>query len=266
MLKFLRALALQTSDTTDPKSLLVSHNRKMQQANGGDADGYRSGQEKLAWNQPVLSPSPPPTAVSSNSANVALNSSTPATGARSIPLPPNDEPLEMHGLQGELDNLRTTSFQRDLEMSKLHDEVRRLRSRAVVLEALAGVDLVEDTQTSSDGSQAWRVTLYESVAAHTESRRAKQQQFQNGHGAIAQPAKGALTFVLSIEQTSAPQKQANATPTLKKLRYLGADPKRTDPAVLARLPAQYKGQMGLKSESASIFFGRVKSALQESAS
>lgn len=155
----------------------------------------------------------------------------------------------MYGLQEELEKLRTQSLQHQIEMSVLREEVGRLRNQSLLYETLAGLDIKSPHESSS---RKWAVSIYVSSKIRNESKaRAK----------YGNPlTTGTLTFFLSIE---AGELQEG---TIHKLRYLGPDPALSDPNVIERLPAQYKNEMGLKAETAAVFIGRLKDAIQASSS
>lgn len=205
---------------------MVSHNR----ANGAGrpADGSshrgRSGQEKLGLHEPVLSPSP----TSSQAALPILETSVSLQGDSSK-------------VQQELQRVRGNALQKEVENGKLKDEIRRLKNQMMVLEALGGVELQYIADTA-DGHK-WKGTIYESLSAHAEARRAAK--------GTAAAAKGSLTFLLKTFTSDA-----------AKLRYLGLAHESSDDTVMERLPPQYKNEMGLKTESASVFMRRIKEAIQ----
>ncbi|PWN36803.1 uncharacterized protein FA14DRAFT_159161 [Meira miltonrushii] len=205
---------IRTSDKSDPSLLLVSHNRKM--AEGGN------GQEKLAWDEPVLDPSSPPSSSSigkQNGSNKQANHS-----------------LSMSNVQSELDQVRGNTLQKDLELSKLRDQVRDYQTRIFLLESLSGLEM------SAQKEEKWNVTLYESANAHSEAKR-------HAHKNAPSPHKGVLT--VSIAHAG------------DRLRYLGPVKHLSDETVIERLPSQYRGnEIGLKPETASLFFRRVRDAIQ----
>lgn len=207
---------IRTSDKSDPTLLLVSHNRKNAESSNG--------QEKLAWDEPVLSPSPPPSSSITKKQN--------GSGKK------KDRDIDMKTIQSELDTVRGNSLQRDVELSNLRDQVRDYQAKIFLLESLSGLEINAIPRESNK----WNVTLYESPNAHGEAKRRVQKNNSSAH-------KGVLTVSIA---TSA-----------DKLRYLGPVKDLSDANVVERLPSQYRGnEIGLKSETASLFLRRVRDAIQ----
>lgn len=212
--------------------LLVSHNRLNRsnvEADRGRFKG-RSAQDKLGLHEPVLSPSP----------TASHSSLSPEEG--NIKLEPKDDTLhqrvDSNKTEAELQRVRGNALQREMENGKLKDEIRKLTEKVRLLEALGGVDLVMQSE-DVDGHK-WKGVIYESLGAHAESRRSN-----------SKPAQGSLSFLLKTFQGEA-----------SRLRYLGVVTEESDPQVTERLPPQYKKEMGLKAESASVFVRRIKEAVQ----
>lgn len=205
---------IRTSDKSDPSLLLVSHNRKM-------AEGA-NGQEKLAWDEPVLEPSSPPSSSSINRQNGSNKQA--------------DHSMSMNNVQSELDQVRGNTLQKDLELSKLRDQIRDYEARIFLLESLSGIEM------SAANDNKWNVSLYESANAHSEAKRHAHKNANSSH-------KGVLT--VSIAHAG------------DRLRYLGPVKHLSDEAVIERLPSQYRGnEIGLKPETASLFLRRVRDAIQ----
>lgn len=141
-------------------------------------------------------------------------------------------------LDAELQRVRGNALQQEMENVRLKGEIRRLKEKARVLEALGGVEL-EMHSDDVDGHK-WKCVIYESLSAHAESRRSS-----------TKPSPGSVTFLLKTTQEET-----------SKMRYLGVVQEQSDAAVLDRLPPQYIKEMGLKAESASIFIRRIKDAVQ----
>lgn len=224
----------QTTDQTDPKMLLVSHNR----LNGSNVDAEsgrfngRRAQDKLGLHEPVLSPSP----------TASHSSLSPVEDSVVVKSETRGESLHQRAATGnadaELQRVRGNALQREMENGKLKDEIRRLTEKVRVLEALGGVEL--EMQTEDVDGHKWKGVIYESLSAHAEAKRS-----------TSKPAQGSLTFLLKTFQGEA-----------SKLRYLGVEPDKSDAQVLERLPPQYKKEMGLKVESASVFMRRIREAVQ----
>lgn len=155
-------------------------------------------------------------------------------------LPPLEDKLSLDSINAddELQRVRGNALQQELENSKLKDEVTRLKERVRVLEALGGVEL-QIFSEDFDGHK-WSGTIYESSNAHAEARRS-----------TSNPVKGALVFQLKTFKDDA-----------SKLRYLGTVQSKSDATLVERMPPQYKNEMGLKVESASVFVRRIKEAIQ----
>lgn len=206
---------IRTSDKSDPSLLLVSHNRKHTEGSNG--------QEKLAWDEPVLSPGSPPSSSSINK----QNGSNKNKGENSV---------DMSSVQSELDLISGNTLQKDLELSKLRDQVREYQAKVFLLESLSGIDV------SASGDSKWNVSLYESPNAHSEAKRQVHKNAASSH-------KGVLTVSIAT--------------TTDKLRYLGPVKHLSDESVIERLPLQYRGnEIGLKPETASVFLRRVRDAIQ----
>jgi hypothetical protein len=216
--------------------LLVSHNRLKGSDAGTDKGRYngRSAQDKLGLHEPVLSPSP----------TASHSSLSPVVGEEKVTV--KMETRENTSLlQGgrdmvdvELQRVRGNALQREMENSKLKNEIRSLKEKARVLEALGGVEL--ELQSEEVDGHKWKGVIFESLTAHAESRRS-----------ATKPAPGSVTFLLKTFQGET-----------SKLRYLGVLQEQSDAVVLDRLPPQYTKEMGLKTESASVFVRRIKDAVQ----
>lgn len=227
--RLLTGTCFQTSDQTDPMSLLVSHNRingATDESGRGRFDG-RNGQAKLGLHEPVLSPSP-----TASHASLPPQSQPTADGEQ-------EKTDETNNVNEELQRVRGNALQTEMENSRLKDEVRRLKARAQVLEALSGVEL--EMQAEEADGHKWKAVVYESLSAHAEARR-------SNHPAAVQ---GALTFNLKTYQAD-----------VSRLRFLGIVAGQSDAAVVQKMPPQYIGEMGLKAESASVFVRRIKDAVQ----
>lgn len=174
----------------------------------------------------MLSPSPPPTI--GQTAVAGGDVSSKADG------------IDMQNVRTELDRVRGNALQRDIEMSKLRDELQALKSKLAVYESLCGAEL--ESVTVADGTEKWHVTLYDSLASHADARR------EAAATAGKRLTRGALTFMMSS--------------SVGKLRYLGPVAHKSDDDVVDRLPTQYRGEMGLKPETASLFLRRIKDAIQ----
>lgn len=207
----------------------MSHNRINGSANDSNRSKYdgRNGQQKLGLHEPVLSPSP-----------TASHASLPEERkVQSHLQEPSDDGSSR--ANEELQRVRGNALQRELDNTKLRDEIARLETRLRVLEALGGVEL--KLQSEEVDGHKWKATIYESLTSHAEARRSESHK----------AAKGALTFLLRTYQGDS-----------TKLRYLGVATDKSDVAVVERLPPQYKNEMGLKTESASVFIRRIKEAVQ----
>lgn len=114
---------IKTSDRSDPANLLVSHNRRGTPSNAHE--------DKLAWNEPVLSPTIP--------AHAELST--------------RPDSFDVAGLQSELDRVRGNALQRDMEVNKLREQATQSQAQCALLEALLGVHV------EISASSTWTVRL-----------------------------------------------------------------------------------------------------------
>ncbi|UZJ55106.1 hypothetical protein CBS101457_004426 [Exobasidium rhododendri] len=223
---------IRTSDTTDPMSLLVTHNR----LNGSGESKYngKNGQQKLGLHEPVLSPSP----TASHASLPGVHDDEGDSYKTHNGTQRSSDDSESRARE-EMQRLRGSALQRELDNSKLRDRIARLEARLQVLEALGGVEL--EMQSEEADGHKWKATIYESLTSHTEARKAGTNKV----------AKGSLIFLLRTYKEDA-----------SRLRYLGVEKDKSDAAVVEKLPPQYEKEMGLKIESASVFVRRIKEAVQ----
>lgn len=238
-------------DQTDPQTLLVSHNRK----DGTKVMRTRGAQDKLLPTESVLSPSPSSSLTTTSAIvpnadsdlpDVAAIQPSKRDGTSSEPsreMVTHDQRAIREKMEGDKDDGDDTAARRGADSSTL-----LLQEKIELLETLLGIELQLDG-SEGKGSTRWRATMYETATLQKLARSNMKDRALSPM--MDQGKQGALCFRLGLLNEAKAKRG-------ERLRYLGTIDSLSDAAIIARLPAHYRGELGLRKENAAIFFKRLR--------